>query len=61
MLADLDGDFAVNEIDAEILGDNMGMANPTQADGDLDGDGDIDAADADYLFAQWGLELEVVS
>ena len=30
-------------------------------DGDLDGDNDIDIADFDLAFAQWGLELSVVS
>jgi len=33
-----------------------GVQNPTQAEGDLDGDGDLDV-----MFAQFGLELAVVS
>jgi hypothetical protein len=53
----LNGDFFVDELDAETLGDNMGMSNPKWADGDLDGDGDVDAADAGLLFAQFGLAL----
>jgi hypothetical protein len=61
VLADLNGDFLVDELDAEIVEDNLGMANPTRTDGDLDGDGDIDADDVDLVFAQWGLELSVVS
>jgi hypothetical protein len=61
MVGDLNGDFAVNDIDADILGDNMGMSNPTWGDGDLNGDGSIDALDVDLFFAQWGLELTVVS
>ena len=37
------------------------MANPTQADGDFNGDGAINVADLDYMFAQYGLDLAVVS
>ena len=37
------------------------MSNPTQADGDLDDDNDIDVDDLDLMFAQYGLELSVVS
>jgi hypothetical protein len=37
------------------------MSSPTAADGDFDGDGDVDADDLDVLFAQYGLELAVVS
>jgi hypothetical protein len=61
VLTDLNGDFAVNEADMEILGDNIGMANPTMADGDFNGDGYIDINDVDFMFAQYGLELAVVS
>jgi len=38
-----------------------GVENPTQAQGDLDGDGNIDVHDLDVMFAQFGLELAVVS
>jgi hypothetical protein len=44
-----------------MLADNVGMSNPTHDDGDLNGDGDIDIDDLDLLFAQYGLELAVVS
>jgi hypothetical protein len=61
VLADLNGDSVVDEHDMEILGDNIGMANPTMADGDFNGDGYIDINDVDLMFAQYGLELAVVS
>jgi hypothetical protein len=57
----LNGDFAVDDLDADILGDNYGMADPAWADGDLNGDGAIDAADVELMFAQHGLELAVAS
>jgi hypothetical protein len=60
-LADLNGDLAVDDLDADILGDNYGMTDPAWADGDLNGDGAIDAADVELLFAQYGLELAVAS
>jgi hypothetical protein len=61
LLADLDGDYAVDESDVDTLAGNIGMANPTAADGDLNGDGYIDAEDLDLALAQYGLELSVVS
>jgi len=63
LLADLDGDSKVDDADATILYDNWygGIQNPTQAQGDLDADGDIDVDDLDLVFAQYGLELSVVS
>jgi hypothetical protein len=61
VLADLDGDFDVDDDDAETMADNMGMSNPTWADGDLDDNNAIDLDDLDLLFAQFGLDLEVVS
>jgi hypothetical protein len=60
-LADLDGDYDVDDVDMDILGDNLGMANPTRADGDLNGDGVIDNADLDLMFEQYGMELEAVA
>ncbi len=61
MQADLNGDWKVNDTDLQTLAGNMGMSNPTHADGDLNGDGQIDTADADLMFAQYGMELAVVS
>jgi hypothetical protein len=61
LLADLDGDHDVDDADMDILGDNIGMASPTRADGDLNGDGVIDNADLDLMFAQYGMELEAVA
>ncbi len=60
-LADLNGDWNVDELDAIILFGNRNLSNPTQAQGDLDGDGDIDIHDLDLVFAQYGLGLVVVS
>ncbi len=60
ILADLDGDFDVDEIDRDLLYANRNMANPTASDGDLDGDGDVDVADFDRLYEQFGLELAAV-
>lgn len=37
------------------------MSSQTWADGDLNGDGDVTQTDLDILFAQYGLELDVVS
>jgi hypothetical protein len=61
MLADLDGDFAVNDVDFDTLQTNYGMTNATHADGDLNGDQVVDIADVDLFFTQYGLELAVAS
>jgi hypothetical protein len=61
LMADLNGDWVVDDLDADILGDHYYDANPTHADGDLNGDGDITESDIDLMFAQWGLELEVAA
>jgi hypothetical protein len=63
MLADLDNDWDVDDADNEIQIDNyeLGLQNPTEDDGDLDGDNDIDIADIDLAFAQLGLEMELAS
>jgi hypothetical protein len=61
VLADLDGDFDVDESDVETLADNMGMSNATHEDGDLDDDGDVDEDDLALAFAQYGLDFDVVS
>jgi len=49
--------------DSTILYNNWhdNVQNPTQAQGDLDGDHDGDVSDLDLMFAQYGLELDVVS
>jgi hypothetical protein len=59
--ADLDGDFDVDDDDLAIFDDNLGMSNPTYADGDFDGDNDVDADDLELMFAQYGLQIAVVS
>jgi hypothetical protein len=61
MLADLNGDFAVDDDDLQTISDNYGMSGATHADGDLNGDGWVSAADIELAFAQYGLGLEVVS
>jgi hypothetical protein len=63
MLSDLNGDWIVDELDGDILFNNYlaSTANPTRAQGNLDGDTDIDIHDLDLMFAQYGLELAVVS
>jgi hypothetical protein len=60
LLADLNGDFTVNDFDLDILRDNMGMSDPTLADGDLNGDGSISFADLDLALAQFGSDFEVL-
>jgi hypothetical protein len=37
------------------------MTGATWADGDLNGDGQVTMADLDLAYAQFGLELDVVS
>jgi hypothetical protein len=59
MLADLDGDWDVDDFDADALIDK-GMSNPTHDDGDLNGDGTINVDDLDLMFAQYGLGLAVI-
>ena len=62
VLTDLDGDFDVDDDDLVIFDGNLGMSNPTWADGDFNNmDGHVNAADLDLMFAQYGLELAVVS
>lgn len=63
LLSDLNGNWIVDDSDAQVLYDNWEdqLSNPTQADGDVDGDGDIDIDDLDMMFAQYGLALSVVS
>jgi hypothetical protein len=61
ILADLDGDFDVDQADAQVLKNNVGISNPTWANGDLNEDGAVDSLDVDLMFALYGLDLEVVS
>jgi hypothetical protein len=60
ILADLNGDLAVDTTDLTMLFNNFGLSNPTQAQGDLNKDGVIDSVDLDIAFAQFGLDLDVV-
>jgi len=60
VLADLDGNFEVDDADLQTINDNFGMTGATYADGDLNGDGTIDIADVDLAFAQFGLGLNLV-
>jgi hypothetical protein len=59
--ADLDGDFDVDDDDLATFDDNLGTSNPTYEDGDFDGDNDVDADDLELMFAQYGLQIAVVS
>jgi len=61
ILADLDGDNDVDLDDIADLVNNIGMQNPTGADGDLDEDGDIDFDDLSLAFAQYLLDIDVVA
>ena len=60
-VADLNGDLAVDAADEAIVASHLGMSNPTQADGDLNNDGRVWIEDLDLMFAQYGLDLDVVS
>lgn len=59
LLADLNGDWKVDESDSTILFNNyqLFLSNPTHAQGNLDGDSDIDLEDLDLMFAQYGMEV----
>ena len=61
MLADLNADNAVDQSDIDLLVDNLGMSNPDWADGDLNSDGLVDGSDLDLAFAQFGIEVSLVS
>ena len=61
ILADLDGDFDVDNSDIQTIIDNQGMTNPTYADGDVNEDGVIDQLDLDLAFAQFGIEIDLVA
>jgi hypothetical protein len=61
MLRDLNGDFAIDDDDLQILSDNYGSSGATWADGDLNGDGNVTRADMDLMFAQYGLTLTTAS
>lgn len=53
--------FDVDSFDPKMFAGNFAIPDPSHEDGDFHGDGDITAADVDLMFAQWGLELDVVS
>jgi hypothetical protein len=61
LLADVNGDWVVDDLDADTFNDHYFDTNPTYEDGDLNGDGDIDEIDVDLMFAQYGLELTAVA
>jgi hypothetical protein len=61
LMADLDGDFDVDDEDVDWLVDHLHMSNPAWADGDLNDDGSVNYLDVDLIFAQYGLELEVAA
>ena len=61
VLADIDGDFDVDGADLSFISGNIGMSNPTLADGDLNGDGVIDFEDLDLAFAEYGLDFDWVA
>jgi hypothetical protein len=57
--ADLNGDWAVDYLDAEILVNNYNLANPVTWQGDLNNDQLINTQDLDLLFTRFGLNLSV--
>ncbi len=61
ILADLDGNFEVDDDDIQVINDNFGMTGATRADGDLDGDGVVGIEDLDLAFAKFGLGLNLAS
>jgi parallel beta-helix repeat protein len=61
LMADLDGDFDVDDEDVDCLADHLHMSNPTWADGDLNDDGTVNYLDVDLILAQYGLDLEAVA
>lgn len=61
LLADLNSDYGVDDLDAAILANHMEMSNAAWADGNLDDDNAITLADLDLMSAQNGLDLAVAS
>jgi len=61
MRADFDGDYDVDAADIAVIDQHGNMTGATWADGDLNGDGTVTMADLDLAYAQFGLELDVVS
>jgi hypothetical protein len=61
ILADLDGDYDVDQSDLETIADNLDMTSASRSDGDLNGDTVVDESDLELGFAQLGLDLWVVS
>jgi hypothetical protein len=49
-----------DDTDLATLTANLGASSATHSQGDLNGDGHVDVADRDLMFAQYGLNLDVV-
>jgi hypothetical protein len=60
MKADLNSDGIVNADDLAFIASHLGSTG-TSADGDLNGNGVVDDGDVDLAFAQYGLELSIVT
>ena len=60
ILADLNGDYDVDNDDVSVISNNIGLTNADWEDGDLDDDGTVDSDDVDLAFVQYGLDLAVV-
>jgi len=56
-IPDFDSNGAVDEDDYDHVYANLGMQNPTRADGDLNGDGVIDSIDTDMAYDLWQWDL----
>ncbi|MCH8840418.1 MAG: hypothetical protein IH831_07015 [Planctomycetes bacterium] len=61
VLADLNGDFDVDDNDIQTISNNLGLTGATYADGDINGDGVVDQTDLDLAFAQFGLAFDWVA
>lgn len=61
MPADLNGDYIVDITDLDTIKSHLYMANPSHANGDINGDGQINATDIDIAFAQFGIGLSLVN
>jgi hypothetical protein len=61
VMSDLNGDWAVDVLDADILWNNQTITNPMPTQGDLNNDDVIDLDDLDLMFAHYGLDLSVVA
>jgi len=50
VLADINGDFIVDDSDLDTINDNFGMTGATYADGDLNNDGLVTIEDLNLAF-----------